>query len=56
VSSTIITPHGLAPASNKEPRSRFTSPPPSWGREENGKKKAKVVGRDKGSLIEQNPA
>jgi len=38
-----------------QPRSTrsLSHPSPRWGGEENGKKKAKLVGRDKGNLTEQ---
>jgi len=43
----------LAPASNKKPGGRSIAPPPWWHGEENGKKKAKPMGRDKDSLTEE---
>jgi len=44
---------GLAPASNKEPHGRSLAPSSWWDGEENGKKKAKLMGWDKDSLTEQ---
>jgi len=46
--------HELAPAGNKEPHDRsLTPPPPQWDGEGNQKKKVKLVGWSKDSLIGQ---
>jgi len=44
---------GLAPAGIKESCGLSIIASPRWGGEENGKKKAKLMGRDKDSLTEQ---
>jgi len=43
---------GLAVAGNKRATRSLCRPSPRWVGEENGKKKAKLMGRDKGSLTE----
>jgi len=50
---TVIRCRGLAHGRNKRATQLLYRPSPCWGGEENGKKKAKLVGGDKDSLTEQ---